>query len=158
MAIKSRIMKPMLWASAGAVAAYLCDPERGRSRRVALKDQAAARVRDARRQLDTKVSYVRTTAEGKVEKLRHAEHGQPPNDAALVDKVRSEVLGREPFGGQDILVDACDGVVTLRGELYQSLARKLEKAVRGVSGVTDVENLLHEPGTPAPNKQESLNA
>lgn len=158
MAIKSRTVKPMLWASAGAAAAYLCDPERGRSRRLRLKDQASARVRRVRRELDTKVSYARTTAEGKVAKLRHSGDGQPANDAALVDKVRSEVLGAEPFSGRTVLVDACDGVVTLRGELEPDLAKKLENAVGGVSGVTDVENLLHEPGTPAPNKEEALQA
>jgi hypothetical protein len=55
-------------------------------------------------------------------------------------------------------VDARDGIVTLRGELEASLAKKLEKAVREVSGVRDVENLLHEPGTPAPNKEEVRNS
>lgn len=159
MSFTSRLGKPLFWGAVGATVAYLWDPDRGRSRRARLKDQMAARARGVGQEVDTKATYARTTAEGKVEQLRHTEQAPPPDDATLVDKVRSEVLGRAEFEGHTVLVDAVDGVVTLRGELPEpALGKTLEKQVAKVSGVREVRNLLQEPGTPAPNKEEALKA
>jgi hypothetical protein len=157
MSFKSRLGKPLFWGAAGAAVAYLWDPDRGRGRRAQLQDQAAARARRVRERIDTKATYARTTAEGKIEGLRQSESA-PPDDATLADKVRSEVLGSAEFQGHKVLVDACDGVVTLRGELPEpKLGKTLEKKVAGVTGVREVRNLLHEPDQPAPNKEEALN-
>jgi len=50
-----------------------------------------------------------------------------------------------------ININAERGRVVLRGEVDQSeQISALEAAARQVPGVTDVENLLHIPGTPAP--------
>ena len=159
MSFKSRLGKPLLWCAAGAAVAYLWDPDRGRNRRAQLKDQARARARRARQDVDSKATHARSVAAGNLEQVRQSEPAPPPDDATLVDKVRSEVLGRPEFAGHKVLVDACDGVVTLRGELSDpSLATTLEEKVARVSGVQEVRNLLHDPETPAPNKQEALDA
>jgi osmotically-inducible protein OsmY len=43
-------------------------------------------------------------------------------------------------------------VVTLRGQVdTPDLIEELERQTRKVTGVRDVENLLHTPDTPAPN-------
>ena len=47
-------------------------------------------------------------------------------------------------------MNVVDGVVYLRGEVQEDLVKELESAARKVSGVKDVENLLHAPGSPAP--------
>jgi osmotically-inducible protein OsmY len=86
-------------------------------------------------------------------------HAPPANDHVLVDKVRSEVLGRMPDVEHRVSVDASNRVVTLRGELDDAaVATRLEAAVRGVPGVDDVVNLIHGPGEAAPNKADALNA
>ncbi|WP_345611498.1 BON domain-containing protein [Pseudonocardia adelaidensis] len=74
------------------------------------------------------------------------------DDRTLVDRVRSEVFGRQPFHGLSVNIDAVDGVVTLRGQLGdQDAIRDLGVAVGKVAGVREVENMLHTPDTVAPN-------
>lgn len=159
MARLPRAVRPLVWTSAGAAIAYFCDPQSGRSRRVKLKDQVEARLRDARGVAEQKARYARSTAEGKVQAVLRADGTPPEDDRTLVDKVKSEVLGGTRFKDQKVLVDACEGVVTLRGELADpSLAGELVTAVAKVPGVTSVENLLHAPGETAPNKEDALHA
>ncbi len=146
-----------LWGSAGALLAYLFDPQSGRGRRNKMKDQLQAKVRRTGERIDKKGRYI----EGKLEGAAHtvtSSGGTPPaDDKALADKIKSEILGGEEFAGHQVLVDAADGVVALRGELKRpEQIKDLEAAVRKVPGVRDVENLVHLPGTPAPNKQDSL--
>jgi osmotically-inducible protein OsmY len=51
-------------------------------------------------------------------------------------------------------VNAQDGVIQLRGEVQTpDQIRDLETKTRKVSGVRDVENLLHVQGQPAPMHQ-----
>jgi osmotically-inducible protein OsmY len=81
------------------------------------------------------------------------------DDATLADKVRSEVLGRVEFGGSRVNVDACKGVVHLRGELPSTkVIEKLTESVTRVQGVERVESYLHLPGQSAPNKESALQA
>jgi osmotically-inducible protein OsmY len=90
-----------------------------------------------------------------VHRATHGSGAAPENDRVLVDKVRSEVLGRRPTLSHRVTVDAVDGVVTLRGEVESPVAiDELAAAVLEVAGVTGVTNLLHGPGQPAANKAE----
>jgi osmotically-inducible protein OsmY len=78
------------------------------------------------------------------------------DDATLAHKVESEVLRTAPEG---ITVNAEDGIVVLRGEVAApERMSELARAVLRVPGVTGVENLLHLPGEPAPNKAPALEA
>jgi osmotically-inducible protein OsmY len=78
------------------------------------------------------------------------------DDATLARKVGSEVLRTAPEG---ITVNAEDGIVVLRGEVSApERMSELARAVLRVPGVTGVENLLHLPGEPAPNKAPALEA
>jgi osmotically-inducible protein OsmY len=50
-------------------------------------------------------------------------------------------------------VNAENGKIVLRGEVEKpELIQDLEKKTKKVQGVTEVENLLHTPGSPAPTK------
>jgi osmotically-inducible protein OsmY len=151
--------------AAGALFSHLLDPDRGRARRARLQDQVvAAARRRARSMTRTARRRARYTA-GRLEGAGHRAmgrlptHGQekPLSDAMLVDKVRSEVLGRGEFAAFPINVDACEGLVHLRGEVPTGdLASRLVDAVAHVPGVAGVESLLHQPGEPAPNKAAAL--
>jgi osmotically-inducible protein OsmY len=158
MAFRKRLTRPLLWTAVGAAVAYLWDPQNGRGRRARLNDQLRARARDAREDVERKARYVQSTAEGKVEALRHG-GGTPADDRALADRIKSEVLGGSRFENHQVVVEAVDGVVTLRGQVADAQqAEELVTAVRAVPGVNAVENLTHLPGDTPPNKEPSIEA
>jgi osmotically-inducible protein OsmY len=72
------------------------------------------------------------------------------NDPTLKAKVETELFRDEHVPKGQINVQARDGVVELRGEVQPELIEELVQRARAVEGVTEVENLLHTPGTPAP--------
>jgi len=148
----------MLAFGAGIFCAYLLDPDRGRARRARLADQALAEIHRMMRTAETRARYARNRRQG----LRYqAEHPTmpPTDDATLVQKIRSEVLGRGVYHDLQISIDACDGVVHLRGAVDDiTRAFDLAEAVAQIPGVRSVDNLLHRPGQPAPNKISAITA
>jgi hypothetical protein len=146
-------------AAAGAAAQYFLDQERGRTRRVRAKDQTLAAIRRplkrTQREIQKKQSYVGDKLRGTAHELTSPDT-PPETDRALVDKVRSEVLGQPRYSRYTINVDAIDGIVSLRGQLdHPEDIRDLTSAVRSVAGVRDVESFLHLPKTPPPNLQQT---
>lgn len=81
------------------------------------------------------------------------------DDETLTQRVESEIYRDATLPKGPVTIHARDGVVTLRGALERNeQMRAFENAVRDVPGVRDVENLLHLPGTAAPNKRAALDA
>lgn len=110
-------------------------------------------MRRSAREANRRAEYARGQAEG----VRHRGRSDspPPTDEALTAKVESEVLSRWSYPKGSIVVNTVDGIVELRGTCEtRSQVAELEQEVRKVTGVIDVRNYLHLPGTPAPNKQE----
>ena len=142
----------VLGAIAGAVAAFLLDPQRGKARRAQLVDRAGAMARDAGQSLERGARQIGSTVEGKASALRNGGNGEPmPNDAALAMKVESELFRDPDVPKGDININVEQGVVVLRGEVADAgMSERLENAARAISGVWEVENLLHLPGEPAP--------
>ena len=67
--------------------------------------------------------------------------------------MESEIFRNRKEAKGKVNINAEEGVVVLRGELEsQDLIEDLVNAVREVDGVSNVENLLHTPGTEAPSK------
>lgn len=141
-------------AAVGAVAEYLLDPERGRSRRAQLRQRSAAAVRHSARRLrrtaGRNVNYLRGHVRGAAHHVATM-RGAAVDDRTLVDKVRSEVLGDPRFHRCPVNIDAVYGVVTLRGQLDDDVTRDLVAAIGKVHGVVRIENLLHTPHTTTPN-------
>lgn len=148
--------KAMMWSALGALAMYLLDPQLGRTRRTKLSDQLGGAMRRSKRDAARKAEYARGHAKG----LRHLGSDRAPeDDRSLRDKVESEVLTRGSYPKGDISVNVVDGVVELRGSCRSpEQIGELEQEVRKVTGVVDVHNYLHLPGTPAPNKREAIDA
>jgi osmotically-inducible protein OsmY len=100
-------------------------------------------------------------AEGHCRGLAHRLSNEPTaelDDAELAHKVES-ILFRDPSAPKGkININAESGRVFLRGQVDgHELVLELERAVRQIPGVRDVENLLHLPGTPAPHvRSEAL--
>ena len=140
-------------ALGGAALAYFLDPEQGRRRRHVTRDRAFSLARHAGRRGRKLVNRLSSDAYGYVERVKHSRGGaEELDDRTLVDKVESIVFRDRDVPKGRINVNAENGVVFLRGEVDRpELVEALEARVRKVRGVRGVENLLHLPGTPAPN-------
>ncbi|HEU4450789.1 MAG TPA: BON domain-containing protein [Gaiellaceae bacterium] len=146
----------VLMAAVGAALTYFLDPESGRRRRAVTKDRVAAFFRRGGRRLERTGRGVAAGTGGLAKKVTHLreEEKPQPNDATLASKVESEIFRDPDVPKGQVSVNAENGVVYLRGEVESpDLVSRLEQAAREVKGVRDVENLLHTPGTPAPQNR-----
>jgi osmotically-inducible protein OsmY len=137
----------------GAALAFFLDPVSGKRRRHLVRDKVASAFRGVRNRAARRRRYMQGQAEGAAEEARRAGTIQvPENDRVLVDKVESEAIGYSGVPSGRVNVNAESGVVILRGQVDSpDDVVRLEKLVREVDGVRGVENLLHTPGTSAPN-------
>jgi BON domain-containing protein len=71
-----------------------------------------------------------------------------PEDATLLDRVRSELFRDPALPKGRINVGAANGVVELRGAVEPALIEDIGIRVAAVEGVVRVENLLHAPDPP----------
>ena len=77
---------------------------------------------------------------------------EDPDDVTLARKVETEIFRSPDAPKGDVSVDVQGGIAHLRGEVAdEEWADRLASEARNVDGVRGVENLLHEPGTPAPD-------
>ena len=135
----------------GAGLAYFFDPHSGTRRRSMLQDQAASKARGGAGSLVGTARDVGAKAGGAVTSAR-SDETVPVNDQALAEKVKSEVLGDPEVPKDRINIDVSDGIVALRGEVEdRELMQTLDAKARSVTGVREVQNLLHLPGEPPPN-------
>lgn len=127
-------------AAVGAAIAYLFDPVRGRSRRARLRDQAAARGRDVLEEAGRKARYQAGKVKGAVHERLPSRPSPPPDDATLLQKVRSEAVGPSGIPTEGIEIHVEEGVVHLRGTFPSpGEERELAERIRRVEGVRDVE-------------------
>ncbi|HYY32468.1 MAG TPA: BON domain-containing protein [Gaiellaceae bacterium] len=142
-------------AALGAAVTWFFDPQNGARRRNMTRDRVVAFFRQGGRKAGRAGRGVAAEAYGLKQKAAHLkeEEKPQPDDITLARKVESEIFrGAEAPKGR-VNVNAEDGVVILRGEVDdEGMIKDLEKAARKVQGVREVENLLHMPGTPAPQK------
>ena len=149
--------KLLTLAGLGAALTYFFDPQSGARRRAVTRDRVLAFFRRRGRRLDRAAGSVQAEAKGLVQKAKHLKAKEKlvdPNDATLARKVETEIFRDPDVPKGRVDVNAEDGVVILRGEVEnEKLIKDLEKRTRSVQGVTQVENLLHTPGTEAPMHQ-----
>ena len=107
-----------LASTAGAAAAYIFDPQLGRTRRAKLKDQLLARARRAGRGIDSQARYAAGTATGAAKRATGAGSGTAELDnTALARKVESVIFRPEDAPKDRVSVNAENSVVFLRGEV-----------------------------------------
>src|SRR5919199_4614942 len=150
------------WLAAGAAGAlgmYFLDPDRGRGRRSLARDRLAGSMRRGFRTLGR---TGRGAAAGTYALAQQAQHRQPeewsvPNDAALAQRVKSELFRDPDFPKERITINAETGIIVLRGEVERAeQIRAVEDAVSRMAGVRGVRNLLHLPATPVPERGSVL--
>ncbi len=147
-------------AATSAVFMYYFDPDRGRSRRAQLQQRAGGLLRRVPRRAGREARRVGAQAYGVKQQVAHVGSEQPPESGeVLKDKVQSEVFAGDKYPKGKINVNVENGVVVLRGELDEAgKIAELEQDVRTVTGVVDVQNLVHLPGESAPNKEAAEEA
>lgn len=133
---------------AGAIAAYLFDPDNGRGRRARALDQTTAALDSLKGRTAAQARHQRNVVEGWAHEIRAAM--QPPrqfDDGTLIQKVRSEVIGAWTAQGHPpVEVESSDGHVTLTTvESDRELVEDLLARVTSVEGVVDAR---YRPGTP----------
>lgn len=153
----SRVRIPVLIvlaAAAGAALLYVRDPERWRSRWTRLRDRTTETVQPLSHRTAAGMHRVKQ----QVTRLRPTE-ADKPSDADLAQRVEMALFGDPAIPKGAINVNAEKGKVVLRGQLaQQEMIEALARKAQQVEGVREIENLLHLPGTPAPNKAEALQA
>ncbi|MDQ6691199.1 MAG: BON domain-containing protein [Candidatus Dormibacteraeota bacterium] len=148
----------MAGAGLGYLVAYLMDPERGRARRKELAQRASGVSRNATKTAQRTAAMATDRAAGLRSVVNRAPANPYPDDLTLLDRVETEVFADPSIPKANINVMVVDGKAVLRGEVESEQIGAIESAVRKVVGVKDVENLLHTPGTPAPNKASARTA
>lgn len=135
----------------GAGLAYLFDPNAGAQRRNTLRDKLASKASSGAGDLAGAARGIGAKAAGTVAAAR-SDETVPPNDQALAEKVKSEVLGDPDVPKDKINVDVSDGIVALRGEVEsREVMQAVHEKAERVTGVREVQNLLHLPGEQPPN-------
>lgn len=130
-------------AAVGAAGVYLFDPDRGRTRRAKLADQTGAMARKAGNRIRAQGRYQRGVAQGVIHKM--GEPFRPEveiDDATLLQKVKSEALGRWQGPKHDVVIDVSNGVVTLRGQASATRADELVDLIQSVEGVHTVTDQI----------------
>jgi osmotically-inducible protein OsmY len=140
----------VLMGAAGAAAEYFLDPVDGKRRRHVARDKATKVLRRGSRKAAAQAQYAAGVAQGKVAGARPSEP-KHHDDVTLAHKVETEIFRAPDAPKGSVDVNAEHGVVYLRGEVETTeRAEELAEAARQVEGVKSVKNLLHTPGTPAP--------
>jgi hypothetical protein len=135
----------------GAAAAYLGDPDLGRTRRTQLQQKVQGSATDA---TDQAVDSLRDTAQRTVGGAIDAvpEFTQP-SDAVLLERVRAQAIGPSEVPNAQLVTTVVDGVVELRGKVDTLPQREaLLGSVAAVAGVREVRDLTHLPDEPAPTR------
>jgi hypothetical protein len=138
--------------AAGAALEFFLDSRSGKRRRHLLRDRTTAAFRRRAHHVERRAHYEAGKVVGAAHAITHLDHAVPElDDVSLVRKVESELFRDRTIPKGPISINADRGIVVLRGQLEDAQQiQRIERAVRRVAGVRDVENLLHPPGVPAP--------
>jgi hypothetical protein len=160
---RARQLLPVVPGVGGGLAlAYFLDPARGRRRRKLVAQRTGGLVRRVSRKGRRATRHAASQATGVAQRAAHprARQAPPSDDVTLAHKVETLIFRPADAPKATVNVNAVDGVVFLRGvaRTLEEIA-ELEREVRAIPGVRDVENLLHLPGTsppPAPARAASI--
>jgi osmotically-inducible protein OsmY len=157
---RTAIAQTGMACAAGATAALLFDPRVGRRRRRRIKDRSVALTRRSVRQTMRMQRIARSRVAGKLAAATHRrDRTTDYDDVTLAHKVETN-LGRHPgLPKGQFNIEACDGVIKLRGEIADAdTIAEIVAHVEDVQGVRGIDNLLHLPGSPAPNLNGEVQA
>jgi osmotically-inducible protein OsmY len=137
---------------AGAAAVHFLG---GRDRRNMMRDQARSKATAAASAVQSQASHVANQAKGVAHSVTPSgTRLDDPDDVTLARKVETEIFRASDAPKGSVSVDVQAGVATLRGEVGEERwVERLGDEAGHVSGIRGVQNLLHTPGTPAPEPE-----
>ena len=120
---------------AGAGVMYLCDPNRGRTRRSRLATELSGLIRRDERKMAKRAKDLLHRVGGLAAEGASAFTEEAPvADDVLIERVRSR-LGHVVSHPHEIDVHASEGVVTLSGKLTRAERRRVREEVKTIAGV-----------------------
>jgi hypothetical protein len=133
----------LIGAGIGAAIMYFLDPNRGVRRRHLAYDRAGRVLRVGKRELHDARENAKNHALGAMREVKSGLRGEgrDVDDEVLVARVRAE-LGHNVESARSIEVFAENGCVTLCGSALVHEIDRAERTVKGVRGVTGVNNEL----------------
>jgi osmotically-inducible protein OsmY len=143
----------------GAGLMYLLDPQRGAHRRKQAMDKATSVVNRTGRTFRQVGRDVRNRATGYAHQAREMVETEDAVSAEqLLQRVRSEMGHVVSHASAIQVMTDNHGRVTLHGKVLAGEAEKLASTVKGVSGVTEVINLLSVKNTDAEMHEQQSSA
>ena|SRR5918993_2331092 len=141
-------------AAFGAGTMFMLDPNRGARRRALVRDKLIRTAHVTGEGLETTARDAANRAQGIAAEVRGRWRGGNVDDIRLAARVRAE-LGRVTSHPRALSVTATDGHVRVEGPILSNEAEQLLAAIRGVSGVSAVEDKLerHETAENVPALQ-----
>ncbi len=135
----------------GVAVEFFLDPRNGKRRRHLVRDRTRAVLRRRARRVERQAHYEAGKLAGLAHAVTHRDQAAELDDVSLVRKVESELFRDRTIPKGQISINADRGIVVLRGQLDDAeLIQRIEREVRKITGVREVENLLHLPTVPAP--------
>jgi osmotically-inducible protein OsmY len=139
----------------GAGLAYYLDPGAGGRRRSSLMTMMGSRIGRRAESARQGIQHVGNLAQGTI--APHTADNLDPDDNTLKDRIESQVFRNPAYSREHLNILVVEGVVDLHGQLEsQAEIDELVSTIREMRNVRGVQSYLHLPGTPAPNKVESL--
>ena len=148
----------MTGVALGATMMYFGDRGRGRGRRARAKDQLRARTRRMARRRAQRARDQEHRAAGELARRRGGGHFRGGDDVDVTNHLR-QVLRSLAVDTSDVTIEIAGDTARLRGEVEDARAMDaVVSAAEHAAGIERVENLLHLPGEPAPNKAPAIAA
>jgi osmotically-inducible protein OsmY len=149
----SRLITLLFGVGIGAAAAHFLDPQSGRRRRHEMREQAVSKAQTTAGQAVSSAQHAAGKAKGAAATATPSGSGlDDADDLTLARKVETEIFRAPDAPKGDVSVDVQRGVAHLRGEVAdERWITRLGQDAEKVDGIKGVENLLHKPGTPAPD-------
>lgn len=124
-------------AALGAVAMYLLDPQKGRTRRAHLQDKVFKYGRRTRRFGEKTASNIKNRVYGKIQEAQHRREASQVDDAVLEQRVRA-AIGRKVSHMKALKILVTDGEVVLAGPILNHEVSELLASIRRIAGVRRV--------------------
>ena len=106
-----------------------------------------------RREIRERATIAAGKTKGTVATATSSLTSEEVDDKTLAHKVETEIFRAPDAPKGDVSVDVQDGVAHLRGEVAdEQWITRLGQDAEKVEGIKGVENLLHRPGTPTPER------
>jgi hypothetical protein len=138
--------------AAGVALEFFLDPRSGKRRRHLFRDGTTAAFHRRARRVERHAHYEAGKVVGLAHTITHRDPAAPElDDVSLVRKVESELFRDRTIPKGQISINSDRGIVVLRGQLEDAeQIQCIERQVRRVAGVREVDNLLHPSAVPAP--------